>query len=122
MPWRLLLWYALLLGFANLPTMGAGLVALLLAGFAQSVAMVSMTAPLLAAAAERFRSRVMGVRMLAVYGLLPGLMASGALIERFGNAPTVSASCAAGLVLTLLIGLRWRASMWPRKHAAAPTV
>ncbi len=114
-----LLWYAMLLGFAQVETLGPGLLALLLAGFVQSIAMISMTATLLAAAGQRFRTRVMGVRMLAVYGMLPGLMASGALIERLGYAPTVSGSCAVGLVVTLLIGLRWRATMWQRKPAAA---
>jgi MFS family permease len=118
---HVVLWYALWLGFAHVQTMGSGLLALLLAGFVQSVAMISMTATLLAAAGDRFRSRVMGVRMLAVYGMPLGLMGSGVLIERVGYALTVSAYCTVGLVLTLLIGIRWRASMWQRKRATAPT-
>jgi hypothetical protein len=92
---------------------------LVLAGFAQSVAMISMTATLIAAAGERFRTRVMGVRMLAVYGMPLGLMGAGVLIERVGYALTISAYCAVGLVFTLLIGIRWRASMW-QWAAAAP--
>ena len=80
-----------------------------------------MTAFLLEAAGDRFRTRVMGVRMLAVYGMAPGLMGSGVLIERVGYSWTVSACCAVGLVFTLLIGLRWRASMWQRTRATAPT-
>ena len=106
------IWYVVLLGFGHLQSMGAGLLALLLAGFVQNVAMISMTAILLAAAGDGFRGRVMGVRALAVYGLPLGLMASGFLIERLGYAPTISVLSAIGLVFTVLIGFRWRASMW----------
>ena len=106
------LWYALLLGFGHLTHMRAGLLTLLAAGFVQNVAMISMTGVLLAAAGERFRGRVMGVRALAVYGLPIGLMVSGALIERIGYPATITASAAAGLLFTLLIGVRWRAAMW----------
>ena len=56
----------------------------------------------------------MGVRMLAVYGMPLGLIASGALIERIGYPLTISAMAAVGLVFTLLIGIRWRTSMWQR--------
>jgi len=108
------LWYAVLLGFGFVGTLGAGLVALFLAGLVQSVAMISMAAWLLAAAGDRFRGRVMGVRMLAVYGLPLGLMASGALIERIGYAPTIAALAAVGLLFTLLAGITWRASLWQK--------
>ena len=70
------IWYAVLLGFGHLQTLGGGLLALLAAGFAQNVAMISMGATLLSAAGAEFRGRVMGVRQLAVYGLPVGLMAA----------------------------------------------
>jgi MFS family permease len=111
------IWYALLLGFAHARSLGVGLPALVLAGFVQNVAMISMTATLLADAGDRLRGRVMGVRALAVYGMPLGLMASGALIERLGFASTVRVYCAVGLIFTLIIGIRWRASMW-LKHPA----
>jgi MFS family permease len=114
-----LIWYSLLLGFGHLRSMGPGLVTLCLAGFVQNVAMISMTATLLDAAGDRFRSRVMGVRMLAVYGLPLGLMAAGALIESVGYSLTVSVLSATGLAFTLLIGIRWRASMWHGRRAQA---
>ena len=113
------LWYMLLLGFGHLTHMGGGLVTLLAAGFVQNVAMISMTGVLLAAAGERFRGRVMGVRTLAVYGLPIGLMVSGALIERVGYPTTITLSAATGLLFTLLIGVRWRAAMWHRSRAVA---
>jgi hypothetical protein len=115
------IWYGVLLGFGHVRSMGAGVVALLVAGFVQNVAMISMTATLLSGAGDRFRGRVMGVRALAVYGLPVGLMISGALVERIGYMLTVSAFSAVGLVFTLLIGLRWRASMWQRRPAPAGT-
>ncbi len=111
------IWYALLLGFGHVHSLGAGLLLLFAAGFFQNVAMISMSATLLAMAGERFRGRVMGVRQLAVYGMPLGLMASGALIERIGYPLTISVCCGIGLVFTLLIGMRWRASMWQTRAA-----
>jgi hypothetical protein len=74
--------------------------------------MISMSATLLAAAGAGFRGRVMGVRILAVYGLPVGLIASGFLIDRLGYPLTITVASALGLILTALIGLRWRASIW----------
>ncbi len=113
------IWYVLLLGFGFVRMLETGLLTLFLAGFVQNLAMISMTAFLLAAAGDRFRGRVMGVRMLAVYGLPLGLVASGALIERIGYSLTISAFAAVGLVLTLLIGITCRSSLWrPRVQPA----
>jgi hypothetical protein len=113
------IWYVLLLGFGHLWTLGAGMLTLFLAGFVQNIAMIAMTAVLLSAAGDRFRGRVMGVRMLAVYGLPTGLIGAGFLIERVGYPLTISVSATLGLLCTLLIGIRWRASMWRRRAAAA---
>ena len=115
------LWYAILFGFGHLGSMGPGLAALLVAGFVQSIAMIAMTAYLLNASDERFRARVMGVRTLAIYGMPLGLMASGVLIERIGYAATISVFAGVGLVFTLLIGIRWRASIWQRRRQPAAT-
>jgi hypothetical protein len=60
----------------------------------------------------------MGVRMLAVYGLPLGLMASGVLIERIGFPLTIGALTTIGLAFTILIGIRWRASLWHRRRSA----
>ena len=111
------IWYALLFGFGHVPGMTAAVPTLLLAGLVQSMAMISMTGTLLAVAGDRFRARVMGVRMLAVYGMTVGLIGSGALIERVGYSLTISAFCTVGLLFTLIIGIRWRDSMWQRKRA-----
>jgi MFS family permease len=106
------LWYVLLAGFGYVQSMSVGRVVLFVAGFVQSLAMISMTATLLTAAGEGYRARVMGVRMLAVYGLPLGLLAAGALIERIGYPHTVAGLAAVGLVFTALIAIRWRAAMW----------
>jgi len=108
------IWYVILLGFGHLQTLGAGVVALLAAGFVQNVAMISMGATLLSAAGAEFRGRVMGVRTLAVYGLPVGLMAAGFLIERIGYPFTITVSAALGLLFTVLIAIRWRAAVWRR--------
>ncbi|MEX2220362.1 MAG: MFS transporter [Candidatus Rokuibacteriota bacterium] len=113
------IWYALLIGFGHVQSMSVGLLVLFAAGFVQSVAMIAMTATLLTAAGEGFRARVMGVRMLAVYGLPLGLMASGALIERIGYPVTITVLAAVGLLFTVLIGLKWRAAMWQRPAGTA---
>jgi predicted MFS family arabinose efflux permease len=114
-------WYTVLLGFGHMQTLGAGLLTLLVAGFVQNVAMISMTTSLLAAAGDEFRGRVMGVRTLAVYGLPLGLMAAGFLIERIGYPATITASAATGLGLTLLIAARRRA-LWHRTAFGATVV
>jgi Na+/melibiose symporter-like transporter len=110
-------WYGLTLLFVQMDSLGAGIAALLLAGLAQSLGMVSMAAMLLRSSEERFRSRVLGVRMLAIYTLPLGLLASGPLIENFGFRAMGSGYCLAGLALTLLIGMRWHRHIW---HSAAP--
>jgi len=112
------IWYAILFAFGHLTRMGPGLFALVVAGFVQSIAMIAMTADLLNAADERFRARVMGVRTLAIYGMPLGLMSAGVLIERIGYAMTISVLSLVGLVFTLLIGIRWRTSLWQRRASA----
>ena len=102
------IWYVLLLGFGYLRSLGPGLVVLLVAGFVQSIAMISLMGALLAVTESRFRGRVMGARTLAVYGMPLGLIGCGMLIERLGYSATVTIACAVGLSCTALIALRWR--------------
>ncbi len=105
-------WYLLTLLFVQVDSLAAGVALLLLSGFAQSLSMVTMAAMLLRSSEERFRSRVMGIRMLAIYTLPIGLMVSGPLIEHFGFRMTGSVYCVIGLALTIGIGLRWREHIW----------
>ena len=118
------LWYALLLLFAHVSTFALALPLLMVTGLVQSLAMIAMAASLLHAAGDRFRARVMGVRTLAVYGLPLGLLAAGALVERLGFPLAISLYCTIGLAFTVLIGVRWRASVWqaaPARGVGAST-
>jgi len=101
-------WYVALLVFAHAGGLSGGTASLVLAGVMQSLSMVSLSAILMHTADPRFRGRVMGVRMLGIYGLPLGLLAAGALVPRIGFAATATLYAASGLVLTILIAVRWR--------------
>jgi hypothetical protein len=88
-----------------------------MAGFSQSLAMISIAVILMRTASEHFRGRVMGVRMLAIYSLPIGLLAAGSLIGEIGFVATASLYAATGLLLMLIIALHWRADLW---HVHAP--
>ncbi|WP_291869397.1 MFS transporter [Bradyrhizobium sp.] len=111
-------WFATLLVFAQIQSMPAALACLVLAGFMQSLAMISVAVILMRAASEHLRGRVMGVRMLAIYSLPIGLLAAGSLIGEIGFAATASLYAAAGIALMLAIALHWRADLW-NVHAPA---
>jgi predicted MFS family arabinose efflux permease len=113
-----LVWYALLLVFASVPWHTAGIVVLLFAGFAQSMSQVPMSAILLRTSDEQFRGRVMGIRMLAIYGNLPGLLLAGPLITTFGYPATATVYCAFGITFALYIAWRWREHFWKRTAPA----
>jgi hypothetical protein len=106
--------------FAQMQSLAGGLPMLFLAGLAQSLGMVAMSAMLLRSSGGRFRSRVMGIRMLVIYTLPIGLLASGPLIEHFGFRTMATAYCVFGLAFTLLIARHWRAHIW-RSGAPANT-
>jgi hypothetical protein len=112
-----LAWYAMLLVFLAMRTAGGGSVMLICAGLAQSLSLVPMAAMLLHGAGA-YRGRVMGMRMLAIYGLPLGLLVAGAAIDWIGFTLTASLYCLVGIACTLLIALRWRAALWPL-HASA---
>lgn len=111
-------WYATLLAFAHTQHPSAGIPVLVLAGCAQSLGLVPMAVLLLRTSDARFHGRIMGIRMLAIYGNLPGLLLSGPLIARFGYPFTATLYCAIGLAFTLLVAVRWRAHLW-RSNAPA---
>src|SRR5436305_5375594 len=106
------LWYVLLVIFAQMPTPLLALPFLILAGFAQSFSMTSLQITLLREAGERFRGRVMGVRMMAIYSLPLGLLAAGPLIGVMGFRGTATLSALTAVLSTILISWRWRADLW----------
>ena len=71
-------WYAALLLFVQMPGPGQRPHGRWSSpAFTQSLSLVPMSVLLLHSAGERFRGRVMGVRMLAIYGVPIGLLAAG---------------------------------------------
>jgi len=111
------LWYATLLVFVQMQTVPTAILCLLLAGFSQSLAMICIAVILMRTSSEHFRGRVMGVRMMVIYGLPLGLLAAGALVEEIGFAVTGTLYAVAGLALMLAIVAHWRADLW---HVHAP--
>jgi MFS family permease len=114
-------WYAALLVFAQVQTMPAAVACLMLAGFSQSLTMISIAVILMRTASEHFRGRVMGVRMLAIYSLPLGLLAAGSLIDAIGFAAMGSLYAVSGLALMVVIVRHWRADLW-HLHAPANSV
>jgi Na+/melibiose symporter-like transporter len=109
-------WFSLNLVFSWISDPLLGEVVLFVAGFVQSFCMIPMAVLLLRVADPQFRGRVMGVRMLAVYGMPVGLLLSGPLVERVGFSVTGSLFSLVGIFFTLIIAFYWRAHLW---HPAA---
>ncbi len=111
------LWFTLILVFVQMSNPVNGQMTLVVAGFVQSLSMVPLSTMLLKAAGPRYRGRVMGVRMLAIYGLPIGLLVAGVLIPLIGFRVTATLFCLVGLAVMALIGVRWRAVIWPLEAA-----
>ncbi len=113
-----LAWYTMLLVFVAIRTMPVGMLCLVLAGMSQSLSMISAAVILMRTASARYRGRVMGVRMMVIYGLPIGLLAAGSLIDLIGYGATGSLYAISGLIAMAAIALHWRADLWP-SHAPA---
>jgi hypothetical protein len=124
-PWRAgrvmliaaVVWFAAILGFGQSRAMAPGMSLLFVSGFAQSFCMTPLAAVMLRSASDEMRGRVMGIRMLAIWGLPLGLLAAGPVIAHFGYAASTVLYAGFGLAATLAIGYRLRAALWDR---AAP--
>jgi MFS family permease len=113
-----LAWYAMLLVFVEIRTMPLAMACLVTAGMAQSMSMISAAVILMRTASAHLRGRVMGVRMMVIYGLPLGLLGAGSLIDLVGYSTTGTLYAGAGLVAMVAIALHWRADLWP-VHAPA---
>jgi MFS family permease len=111
-------WFAVDVLFAFSTHLGVGMALLCLAGLAQSLSMTPLAAVMLRATEPAYRGRVMGMRMLAIWGLPLGLLLSGPLIDRWGYVATASMYSALGLLLTGAMAVYWRAHIWDRKAPA----
>ena len=113
-------WYLMLIVFAHTPYAAIGIPILIVTGIIQSTGLIPMTAMLLRNSDTRYRGRVMGIRMLMLYGNLPGLLLAGPLIASLGYSLTATLYCVFGLVMTLAIAVNWREHLW-RRGAPANT-
>ncbi|MEM7407444.1 MAG: MFS transporter [Pseudomonadota bacterium] len=116
------LWQFTLLAFALSPGYTLAMVMLFFSGLASSIGMTSMSVMLMLYANPAYRGRVMGVRMLAVYGLPLGLLVAGYLFEQMGVRGTLTLMGAGGLVVFIWQLLRWRriAERYEREQGMPP--
>jgi len=83
-------WFAAILVYGQTRSVGAGVFMLFLCGFSQSLCLTPLAAVMLRGATQEMRGRVMGIRMLAIWGLPLGLLAAGPLISSIGFATPMS--------------------------------
>ncbi|WP_144182887.1 MFS transporter [Elioraea rosea] len=108
-----LLWLPLLIGFAQLRVPLVGMALLALVGYVQSFCMIPMSVLLLRMPNPAYRGRVMGLRILAVYGLPLGLLLAGPLIAWLGFTRAVVLLTGFGIAATLAIAWTWRRELLP---------
>lgn len=111
-------WFLLDLAFAFSTHLYMGMGILLFAGFVQSLCMTPLAAVMLRATTPDYHGRVMGMRMLAIWGLPIGLLVSGPFVESIGYVATAAIYSALGLLLTIGMTVYWREAIWDRKSIA----
>ena len=118
MLWNGALWFVGILVFGQTTWLAFGVVLLFGIGFVQSFCLTPLAAVMLRSSDDVMRGRVMGVRMLAIWGLPLGLLAAGPLIAAIGYVATTVLYGGLGLAATLAIGYGWRQALWNRAAAA----
>ena len=118
MLWMAAAWFVTILLFGQVRILGVGLALLFASGFVQSFCLTPLAAIMLRSSSDTMRGPVMGIRMLAIWGLPLGLLAAGPIIERFGYAACTLLYAGLGLAATLAIGYRWRRALWDRSATA----
>ena len=112
MLWAAAAWFIAILLFGQTRTIGIGLGLLFFAGFVQSFCMTPLAGVMLRSASDEMRGRVMGLRMLAIWGLPLGLLAAGPIIAHLGYSASTVIYAGLGLAATIAIGYRWRHALW----------
>ncbi|MDP2397450.1 MAG: MFS transporter [Burkholderiales bacterium] len=105
-------WLAALLVFAQTTHPAAGIPVLVFGGMMQTMGLIPINALLLRTSDERYRGRIMGIRIMAIYGNLPGLLLAGPLIAAWGYSAMASLYCVFGIAVIVLIGWVWRRHLW----------
>jgi Na+/melibiose symporter-like transporter len=111
-------WYLCLLGLALPIGTSVAMALYVAAGLSQSLSMVALSIILLRTSHERFRGRVMGARMLAIYTLPIGLLASGPVVAAIGFRGPVVLYVGLGLTLVASIAHVWHDDLLPRSAPA----
>jgi MFS family permease len=111
-------WLAAEMVFAQTTSPTWGIPLIMLAGIAQAAGLVPMLGALLKNADPAFRGRIMGIRMLAIYTNIPGLLVAGPLVANFGYATMATCLSAFGIIAIVLIAFRWRKDIWAREAGA----
>jgi predicted MFS family arabinose efflux permease len=109
-------WFVAVLLFGQTRSLPLGLALLFISGFVQSFCLTPLAAVMLRASSPEMLGRVMGMRILAIWGLPLGLLASGPVIAGFGYAACTALYAGLGLIATFAIARRWRGALW---HPAA---
>ena len=118
MLWNCGLWFLSVLLFGQTTSLPLGLALLFAMGLAQSFCLLPVTAVMIRTSSPEMRARVMGVRIVAVWGLPIGLLAAGPVIAHFGYATCTALYALTGIVATIAIGRRWREALWQPAAAA----
>ena len=111
-------WYLSLLGLALPIGAGVAMTLYVAAGLSQSLSMVALSIILLRTSHERFRGRVMGARMLAIYTLPIGLLAAGPIVAAIGFQGLVLLYVGLGLSLVACIAHVWQDDLLRRSAPA----
>ena len=114
------LWLLVLLAFGQTRSLALGLALLLLSGVLQSFCVTPLTTVILRGSSREMLGRVMGMRILAIWGLPLGLLAAGPIIAHAGYAACTLLYSALGLAALCAIAVRLRSALW-RASAAANT-
>jgi predicted MFS family arabinose efflux permease len=118
MLWSGATWFVAILLFGQNQSVAVGLALLFASGFVQSFCLTPLAAVMLRASSEEMRGRVMGLRILAIWGLPLGLLAAGPIIAHLGYAASTLIYAGLGLAATIAIGYRWHRALWHRSAAA----
>jgi hypothetical protein len=118
MLWNAAAWFVAILLFGQTRSLPFALVLIFVSGFVQSFCLLPIAAVMLRASSEEMRGRVMGMRMLAIWGLPLGLVSTGPIIQHFGFTACTVLYAGVGLAATIAVGYRWRRALWQPSAAA----
>ena len=115
MLWSCGIWFVAVILLGATRSFALGFVLLLISGFMQSLCLTPLAAVMLRGSSVEMRGRVMGMRVLAIWGLPLGLLASGPLIRHLGYAACTVIYGTLGLAATFAVGYRCRDALWRQK-------